>query len=258
MLIKAFRIKSLALVAVLAGVGLLVILSCMIFLWNYPDSAAFQNREKELPIYYVDTKEKTIALTFDCAWGDSDIPRILETLKVEEVKASFFLVGKWAEKYPDTVRMIAQAGHDIGNHGYSHLKMSRLDGSKIESEISLCSQKLEEITGRKVDLFRPPYGDYSNGVIREALRLKHFPIQWNVDSLDWKPGIGEGEILNRIKNRVKPGSILLFHNDTPHTANLMPQIIQTLKSEGYSFLPLSSMVLKEQWTIDSDGRQRKE
>jgi peptidoglycan/xylan/chitin deacetylase (PgdA/CDA1 family) len=126
------------------------------------------SQRREIPIYSVECKEKEASITFDCAWGADDIPQILEALETEDVKATFFVVGQWAEKNPQYVKMIADKGHDIANHSYSHLRMGVLDKDRIEEEILLCSQKLEEIAGNKVDLFRAPYGDYNNNVIRTA------------------------------------------------------------------------------------------
>jgi peptidoglycan/xylan/chitin deacetylase (PgdA/CDA1 family) len=137
--------------------------------------------KREISIYLVECKEKEASITFDCAWGADDIPRILDALETEDVKATFFIVGQWAEKNPQYVKMIADKGHDIANHSYSHLRMGVLNTDRIEKEILLCSQKLEEITGNKVDLFRAPYGDYNNNVIRTAKKLNHYLIQWDLD-----------------------------------------------------------------------------
>jgi peptidoglycan-N-acetylglucosamine deacetylase len=205
----------------------------------------------------VDYPEKTVALTFDCAWGADDIPDILSALKKENIKATFFIVGQWAEKFPATVKLIASDGHDIANHSYSHLRMSALDKTRIAYELSQANKKLQKISGSKIELFRAPYGDYNNNVINVARNLNLFTIQWNVDSLDWKPGISPNEILGRINERVIPGSILLFHNDTKHTAKMLPSIIELLKNKGYSFLPVSKMILKENYTIDHEGRQKR-
>ncbi|NJD04722.1 MAG: polysaccharide deacetylase family protein [Ruminiclostridium sp.] len=141
---------------------------------------------KELPINYVETGEKIAAITFDCAWGADDIPQILDVLKSRNVKASFFIIGQWAQKYPDKVRMIAAEGHDVANHSYSHLRMGALDQARIAGEIKLCGEKLEELSGQKIELFRPPYGDYSNNVVSAARKLGYYTIQWNVDGIDIK------------------------------------------------------------------------
>ncbi|MGI6777018.1 MAG: polysaccharide deacetylase family protein [Acetivibrionales bacterium] len=216
-----------------------------------------QSRGRDIPIYSVECNGKKASITFDCAWGAEDIPKILDILKNENVKATFFIVGQWAEKFPEKVKMIANDGHDIGNHSYSHLRMGALDREKIKSEISLGGTKLSTISGRKVELFRPPYGDYSNNVVSVARSLGYYTIQWNVDSLDWKPGISRDYILSRVVTGIKPGSIILFHNDTPHTVAILPDIIKSLKKGGYEFLPVSQLIIRDNYEIDFEGRQRR-
>jgi peptidoglycan-N-acetylglucosamine deacetylase len=211
---------------------------------------------KELPIYSVESTEKKVAITFDCAWGADDITDILNVLKKEDIKVTFFIVGQWAEKYAEKVKEISIAGHDIANHSYSHLRMSTLDKSRLTFEIAEANKKLSDISGNDIKLFRAPYGDYNNNVISTARDLGLQTIQWDVDSLDWKPGISESEILNRIFRKVVPGSIILFHNDTAHTAKILPSVIEQLKSKGYSFLPVSKMILKDNYIIDYSGRQK--
>ncbi len=215
----------------------------------------FSNR-MEIPIYSVDVPDKVASITFDCAWGADDIPEILAVLKEADIKATFFIVGQWAEKYPEAVRMIAQDGHDIANHSYSHFRMGTLDRAKIISEIQKSGTLLESLSGVKCDLFRAPYGDYSNSLLEEARMLGYYSIQWDVDSLDWKPGISRSEIMQRINTKIKPGSIILFHNDTPHTVKLLPQIIFELKGKGYGFIPISELIIRENYYIDNQGCQR--
>jgi len=213
--------------------------------------------KREIPIYSVDTEEKLAAITFDCAWGADDIPQILDTLKEADVKATFFMVGQWAEKNQEIVRMIAQEGHDTANHSYSHFRMGTLNKEMINSEIKKCGEVIERITGNPCDLFRAPYGDYNDLLISQARQLGYYTIQWDVDSLDWKPGIGQTEIMQRIRSKIRPGSILLFHNDTPHTAKLLPEIITELKNSGYSLVPVSRLIMREDYYIDHEGRQKK-
>lgn len=212
--------------------------------------------KRELPIYSVETNEKTVSITFDCAWGADDIPDILRTLQKEDIKATFFIVGQWAEQYPEAVKMISEQGHDVANHSYSHKRFGALDRKTLENEITKCSVILSGLTGKTVNLVRPPYGDYSDSAVLTARELGYQTIQWNVDSLDWKAGIGADEIQNRVMKSVKPGSIILFHNDTAYTSRVLPSIISTLKSKGYGFKPVSSLILKENWYIDEEGRQR--
>jgi len=221
------------------------------------DALSVFSSRREIPIYSVDVQDKKASITFDCAWGADDIPDILNTLKKANVRATFFLVGTWAEKNQNIVKQIADDGHDIANHSYAHFRMGSLDRTKVSSEISQCGELLEKLTGKKCDLFRAPYGDYNNTVITEARKLGYFSIQWDVDSLDWKPGISKDEILRRIRTKVRPGSILLFHNDTEHTAKLLPLIIEELKSENYELVPVSELILRDDYYIDNEGRQRK-
>ncbi|MCR4435921.1 MAG: polysaccharide deacetylase family protein [Clostridiales bacterium] len=164
---------------------LLVIVSVILAAFFLPveDAISVFSTERDLPIYCVDRSDKKVAITFDCAWGAEDIPHILDVLKRENVKATFFIVGQWAEKNPDAVKSIAGQGHDIGNHSYSHLRMGALDSKKIIQEISLSGKKLSEISGKNIELFRAPYGDYNNNVVGLARNLGYFTIQWDVDSL---------------------------------------------------------------------------
>jgi peptidoglycan-N-acetylglucosamine deacetylase len=212
--------------------------------------------QREIPIYSVDVPDKVAAITFDCAWGADDIPGILTSLKEADVSATFFIVGQWAGKYPDKVKMIANDGHDVANHSYAHLRMGGLGSAKAASEIKECGNLLEQLSGMKCDLFRAPYGEYSDTLIRAARQQGYYTVQWDVDSLDWRPGISQEEIISRINAKVKDGSILLFHNDTPHTAKILPSILSTLKNKGYDLLPVSKMIMRNNYYIDFEGRQK--
>jgi polysaccharide deacetylase family sporulation protein PdaB len=211
--------------------------------------------DRSLPIYSVEREDNIISLTFDCAWGSDDIPEIMEILKDKNVKATFFIVGQWAEKYPEKVIMISKNGHDVANHSYSHLRMGTLEKAKINDEIDKCTGALEKLTGKRTDLFRAPYGDYTNNVIRGAESLGLKTIQWDVDSLDWKPELNRGDIISRVYEKVHPGSIVLFHNDTKYTAGLLSELIDGLRSRGYEFLPVSELIIREDYNINFEGRQ---
>lgn len=238
---------------------LVLTLSLLVFyglLFREQGALTVFSQQRQIPIYCVDVPDKKVSITFDCAWGADDIPDILNTLKKANVRATFFIVGTWAEKNPDTVRLIAQDGHDIGNHSLNHFRMGSIGREKINSEIAQCGDLLEKLTGNECELFRAPYGDYNNAVLEEARRLDYFTIQWDVDSLDWKPGIGLDEILQRVRSKIKSGSILLFHNDTPHTAKLLPSIISELQNDNYILVPVSELILRKNYHIDSEGRQK--
>lgn len=253
---KLYFIGSRRIVVCLAALSAFLLVLFAVNIARNGTLAVFSTH-REIPIYSVDVQDKKASITFDCAWGADDIPDILNTLKKSNIRATFFLVGTWAEKNQNIVRQIAEDGHDIANHSYAHFRMGNLDRGKISSEISQCGELLEKLTEKKCDLFRAPYGDYNNTVLAEARKLGYFTIQWDVDSLDWKPGISRDEILRRVRTKVKPGSILLFHNDTEHTAKLLPLIIQELQSENYELVPVSELILRDDYYIDNEGRQRK-
>lgn len=214
-------------------------------------------QKRDIPIYSVECNQKKASITFDCAWEADDIPDIVNTLKEQNVRASFFLVGHWAEKYPDAVKLLSDNGHDVANHSYAHLRMGAIDNSRIRTEISKCDDVIKNITGKKPDLFRAPYGDYNNNVVRTARELNEYTIQWDVDSLDWKPGITQEQIQSRVLKKVRNGSIILFHNDTPYTAKLLPSIIVSLKSQGFELVPVSELIMRENYEINDEGRQIK-
>ena len=141
---------------------------------------------RQLPIYCVDTTEKKIALTFDAAWGNEDTGQILEILKKHGVRVTFFMTGGWVESYPDDVKAILAAGHDLGNHSENHKNMSQLSDAEKKEELMKVHEKVRTLTGYEMFLFRPPYGDYDNAVVNVAKENGYYTIQWDVDSLDWK------------------------------------------------------------------------
>lgn len=254
MKIYVFKFKSLVRIIAIAVIAVALLITVLAI---NPRVAEVFNGTREIPIYYVDTDEKKASLTFDCAWGADDIPQIIEVLKKENVKATFFIVGQWAEKFPDSVKLIASEGHDVANHSYSHLRMDALDSSRIRNEIDNCGKALSEISGKKIELFRPPYGSYNDSTLAIAKELGYYTIQWDVDSLDWKPDISKEDITSRVLQKIRNGSVILFHNDTQHTADLLPSIISSIKKQGYSLVPVSQLIIRDNYDIDYDGKQKR-
>ncbi len=209
---------------------------------------------RKLPIYSVEREDKAIAITFDCAWGVDYTDALLEALAKANVRATFFMVEFWAEKYPEYVRKIDEAGHEIGTHSSTHSYMSKQSKEQIIGELRTSSEAITEITGKKVEVFRAPYGDYDDLLIETAQEMGLYTIQWDVDSLDWKD-LSASEILVRIAGKVKSGSIILCHNNGLHTAEALPGILATLQNSGYSFVPAGELIYRDRYTIDANGRQ---
>lgn len=208
-----------------------------------------------VPIYSVQTTEKKVALTFDAAWGSDKTAKIVSTLQENGVSGTFFLVGFWVEQNADKVKLIDDAGFDIGTHSNTHPKMSTLSSEQVKNELTKSMELITNITGKEVKFFRAPFGDYNDNLISIAGGLGLKTIQWDVDSLDWK-GLSAEEILTRIKNSVKNGSIILCHNNSDHILEALPLIISYLKSEGYSMVKISDLVYNDNYIIDNNGLQK--
>lgn len=136
---------------------------------------------KELPIYCVNCDEKKVSLSFDAAWGNEDTADILNILDKHDVKATFFMTGNFINKYPDDVKAIAEAGHDLGNHSENHKHMSQLTKEQSIEEITKPHKMVKDLTGIDMNLFRAPYGDYNNTLIQTTRELGYHCIQWDVD-----------------------------------------------------------------------------
>ena len=218
---------------------------------------AYATANRLLPIYCVETDKKQIAISFDAAWGNDDTEQLINILKEYNVPATFFVVGAWVDKYPESVKQLSDAGHQIQNHSNTHPYMSQLNNEQIKDELETCNKKIAEITGNTPTLLRPPYGDYDNELIETVTKLNMYTIQWDVDSLDWKDNATPESICKRVTSKVKNGSIVLFHNDADHTPAALPNILKCLKDEGYEFLFISDLILKENYEIKHDGTQCK-
>ena len=142
-----------------------------------------------MPVYSVERDDKKIALTIDAAWEDDKTDFILETLKSYNVKATFFLCGFWVEKYPEKVKAIYDAGHELGNHTATHPHMNKLSAAQMQKEIEDFEAMMVKITGEKTKVFRAPYGEYNDSVITTVRSLGYEVLQWDLDTVDmkWKP-----------------------------------------------------------------------
>lgn len=213
--------------------------------------------EKNLPIYNVQTEEKKLAFTMNCAWNADDIDQILEVLKNNDIKITFFMVGEWIDKYPDEVKKIYEAGHEIGSHSNTHPHVNNLSSEKNLEEIKLSVSKIEKITGSQTKLYRTPYGEYNDTVIKTATENGYYPIQWDVDTLDYEGKTGD-EMWGRIKGKIKNGSIILSHNGTKHTAESLDMLIKNIKSKGFEIVKVSDLIYQDNYRIDNNGMQLKQ
>lgn len=232
----------------------LLVVLCMLYIVNHPAIVGATAASRQLPIYSVQRDYKVVSLSFDAAWGNEDTQQLIDILAKYNVKATFFVVGQWVDKYPESVKALYDAGHEVMNHSNDHAHFNSLSADEIISNITACNEKVASVTGDTPTLFRPPYGEYDDHVIAAVRSMGMEPIQWDVDSLDWKE-IPADQITQRVVSRVQPGSIVLFHNAAIHTPEALPTIIEALIQEGYSFVPISQLILTGDYTIDHTGRQ---
>lgn len=217
-------------------------------------SVATVSQNRLVPIYNVKTDEKKIAISFDAAWGNEDTQKLIDIMDRYGVKATFFVVGEWVDKYPESVKALADAGHSIQNHSDTHPHLTQVSRQELVSQIENCNEKIEKLTGVRPTLLRPPYGDYDNTVMQTINELKMYPIQWDVDSLDWKEYDAQ-TIYNKVISKVCCGSIVLFHNAALHTPEALPMIIEKLQKDGYEFVKITDLIYKDNYSINHAGTQ---
>ena len=232
--------------AALAGAGIII----AAIMSSFKVSAA----QQKLPIYSVQRGDNKIALTFDCAWGNSNTDLLLSLLDEAEAKATFFVTGEFCDKYPEDVRKMYQAGHEIANHSDAHPHVKGMNILDLTADTEECTRKIKMITGEKPALYRAPYGEYDDNVVSTIEGLGMKMIQWSVDSIDWQDPDPD-TIISRITEGTQSGSILLFHNDLENTAQALPQLLTALKQKGFVFSRVSDMVYYDSYHIDGNGTQ---
>jgi len=241
------------------GVQSVALFVCILLAVHLGDTAIAVNStygDKELPIYSVKTDEKMIAISFDAAWGAEDFNRIMEILDKHNVKTTFFMTGEWVKNYPECVKILVEKGHDLGNHSATHPDMTTLSKEAQREQILRVHNAVKELTGYEMELFRPPYGAYNNEVIRTCYENGYYPIQWDVDSLDWKD-YEPARIISNVCNHksLDNGSIILCHNGAKYTADALDEMLTNLEKQGYKIVPISELIIRENFHMDVTGMQ---
>ena len=183
-------------------------------------------------------ESKKIALTFDDGPHPYYTEQLLDGLKERDVKATFFVLGKHAEQYPELVERMNDEGHLIGNHTYSHMQLSQRNSEEFKEELIKTNELIEELTGQEVQYVRPPYGTWDKKFEQE---LNMFPVLWNIDTLDWSSKNVAG-IVQKVKNKAKDNGIILMHDEYKTTVTAALQIIDELKEEGYEFVTVEELL----------------
>ncbi|KAB7668686.1 polysaccharide deacetylase family protein [Bacillus sp. B1-b2] len=195
------------------------------------------------PIYKGNPDKKMVSFIINVAWGNEYIPSIISTLEKHQVKASFFLEGRWVQKNPELAKMIVEAGHEVGNHSYTHPDMSKITSSKIHEEIVKTNDVIEATTGKQVTWLAPPSGYFSNEVVSVADTLNLGTVIWSVDTIDWQKPTPE-VLINRVISKVHNGALILMH-PTESTTKSLDQLITQIESKGLKIDTVSDMLSEE-------------
>lgn len=195
------------------------------------------------PIYQGSNTEQKVALAINVDWGEDVLPEMLQVLAKENVKATFFVTGRFAEKFPDLVQQIAVAGHEIGNHGYKHPHPDQLSVAQNQKDITKGEAILQKLTGEKPMLYAPPYGEHGNTCLQAAEQCGYTTILWTADTVDWEePAPSHDTLVQRVTgDKLTSGAIILMHPKA-HTAEALPDIIHTIQAKGYQCVKVSDVL----------------
>lgn len=187
-----------------------------------------------------------IALTFDDGPHPRNTPRLLDILRQRNIKATFYVIGKSVNLYPEIARRIVAEGHEIGNHTYNHPNLTRLSNSKVREELNITREAIIRATGVKPRTMRPPYGALRTNQ-RQMIKSEYgYPtILWDVDPLDWKRP-GTAVVKSRILNGTRSGSIVLAHDLHSTTVDAMPTTLDALLAKGFRFVTVSQLLAMKQ------------
>jgi len=202
-------------------------------------------------IYHIPSSDKVVALTFDDGPSPVWTPRILDALKEAHVKATFFMLGEHAQKYPDVVRRLAEEGHEIGNHTYDHHILIYYKAAELKREILDAEAVIKNITGQTTKYFRPPKAWLTESEKKQIKEMGYETVLWSLNSKDWVT-FDDRYIVKYILRHVRPGDILLFHDSggvfkpeggkRKETVKAVGLLIEKLRERGYRFVTISQLL----------------
>lgn len=207
-----------------------------------PVSTAPRPRRSPASYNEVNTSRPFVALTFDDGPHPQLTPQLLDVLRNEGVRATFYVIGRNVETYPEIARRIVAEGHEIANHSWSHPTLTAISAARLAKEITSTTEVIQRVTGRRPTNMRPPYGAV-NERVRQSMFKDHGldVIMWSVDPLDWRRP-GAEVVRQRLVEGAKPGGILLAHDIHPGTIEAMPGTIRDLKAKGFGFATVSQLL----------------
>lgn len=199
-----------------------------------------QQEKKTTPIFQGNAAKPNVALACNVFWGEDLLPDMLRILNEKKVKVTFFIGGSWAKRNPDCLRQLAQSGHEIANHSYSHPHPNKLSKQQNQQEITRTEELVKEVTGKKTTLYAPPYGEYNDTVLAAADELGYKTIMWTIDTIDWQRP-APATIIQRVTGKLKNGAIILMHPTEP-TQKALGQLIDEIRRKGYELATVSDII----------------
>lgn len=196
--------------------------------------------EEDVVIRQGDAASAKTAVTCNVDWGEDVLPDILDILSEREIKITFFVSGKWAEKNPALFRRMYVAGHEIQSHGYSHKLCSQIATEQTKDEIEKTEAAFTELIGQKPTVFAPPSGDYNAETVELCRQLGYRLSLWSADTIDWRPGSTADIICGRVLKKDLHGGIILMH-PKPETAKALPRLLEEIEAQGLSVVPLCEL-----------------
>ncbi|RQD75392.1 MAG: polysaccharide deacetylase family protein [Candidatus Syntrophonatronum acetioxidans] len=237
------------------GIIIIIILALIWAALSYQIIQGVISPVKENVIYRVDTDKNLISLTFDVVWSDEYTKDLLKILERYRLKTTFFVTGKWIEKYPELTEEILKQGHEIGNHTYSHANLKSLSEEEIREEIERVDKLLLEKFDYKSEFFRPPFGEYDDKVVDVAQNMGYYTVLWSIETGDWlSPGVDK--IIDKVVKRAHRGGIILMHNCYPQGIKALPAVIHAMKLKRFTITPVSELIKEVENKEDNKNDER--
>ena len=209
-----------------------------------------------MPVCRVATEDKVVALTFDTAFGDADCTaQILAVLKAEGAPATFFVMGLWAQEYPEEVDAMMQGGFEIASHSMKHTKYTELSQADMLADAAAAAELIFDMTGYDTEIIRLPYGAFDTQTIMTLEAQGYVPMKWSLDSKDWK-GYDADKIADIVLDNVESGDVIMFQNNMAATPEALAAIILGLKEQGFTLVTVSNLLISGEYYVDESGTQR--
>ena len=240
----------------IAGIIIAAAAVVLLIIFAVTGSVTASAESEKKPVYCVERTDNKVALTFDCAWGDSsDTLKILEILEQTGIRATFFVTGEYCDEHPDAVRKISEAGHSVQNMSDKNRHIAGMNVNDLIADTKEAAQKIKTASGKAPAYYRAPYGDYDEKSLTTLEGMGYTVVQWSVDSKDLDDP-DAASVCKRVTDSTVSGSVLLFHCDSDVTAEALPQIITQLKQKGFELVKTEDLLFSSDYIIDEKGVQK--